>query len=94
MINSEVKEAEGRVLVYAVRNNGAVGLEIAREVVGGPEGRLEQVVQSLKRKGYCKVVLSNEDYEGFTFMLVLTPEGLEYAASLIIEEPFENWPGV
>ena len=94
MTNSEVKDAEKKVVALAGRKDGAIRMEAAQEVVGGPEGSFRQVFQSLKRQGYCTAVLSNEDYDETINMLVLTPEGREYAASLLIEESFKNWPEV
>jgi hypothetical protein len=94
MTKSEVKDAEKKVVILAGRKNGAVRMELAQEVVGGPEGSFKQVFQSLKRQNYCLAVLSNEDYDETTNMLVLTPEGREYAASLLIEESFKDWPEV
>ena len=92
MTKTEIHEAVKKVVVLAGGKNGVVRLEIAQEVVGGPEGSFKQVIQSLKRLDYCRVVSSNDNYEETVFVLVLTPEGREYAASLKIQESFKNWP--
>ena len=94
MTKTELQDYKKKVVSMVAAKNGPLSAVMASEVVLGEEGSLRTILNKLRNEGLCKTFISTDPFDEGQLMIVLTPEGLEYAGCISLEEAEENWKWV
>jgi hypothetical protein len=94
MTKLETKAFGRLIIAKAAANRGYISFASAEALVARGHEGLKTVLRHLRSMQYCKIVPSNDPCEDGMRMIVLTPEGLEEAGCISLEEAEKNWEWV
>jgi hypothetical protein len=94
MTKTEMQGLKKKVVSMVATKNGPLPVFKVSQIVNGKEGSLEAVLNKLRNEGLCRTYLSSDPFDDGQLMVVLTPEGLEYAGCIALEEAEDNWKWV
>lgn len=91
MTKLETKDFGRLIIAKAAANRGYISFASAEALISSGHEGLKTVLRHLRNLGYCKIVPSSDPFEDGMRMIVLTPEGLEEAGCISLEEAEKNW---